>query len=138
MTSPTSPRFLTRTALTAATFALAGTAVAALAAPAASADPLDQNLYPRSGQVYIDPVSTQVLTALPVSAAAGLAGDAMVAGAGPSTTVAVLSTVEHVVDGPVRQAARTPGAGVDVHWMIGPNGTVFNTTEIRQSGGLGS
>lgn len=138
MTSPTPHTFLTRVTLTAATVALAGTAVAALAAPAASADPLDRNLYPRSGQVYIDPVSTQVLTALPVSAVAGFAGDAMVAGSGPSTTVAVLSTVEHVVDGPVRRAARTPGAGVDVHWMIGPDGTVLNTTEIRQAGAPGS
>ena len=92
-------RTLTRTALTASTLALAGAAVAALGAPAASAAPAstpDQYLYPRSGHVYVDPTMARVLSAVPVGATAGSAGDALVTTSGPSTTVAVLSTVQHL------------------------------------------
>jgi hypothetical protein len=72
----------------------------------------------------------QALSAVPVGATAGSAGDALVTTSGPSTTVAVLSTVQHVIDGPVRQAAGID-AGVDVSWQTGPGGMVFNQTEIR-------
>ena len=121
-------RTLTRTALTASTLALA----AGVAAPAASADTPDRAIYPQSGHVWVDPVSPQVLSALPVAGAAGAAKDGLLTVAGPSTTVAVLSTVQHVVDGPVRQAAGIPGSGVDVNWQISPDGgAVANTTEIR-------
>lgn len=126
-------RTLTRNALTASTLALAGAAVAALGAPAASAAPAstpDQFLYPRSGHVYVDPTIARVLSAVPVGATAGSAGDALVTTSGPSTTVAVLSTVQHVIDGPVRQAAGT-NAGVDVNWQVGPGGTVVNQTAIH-------
>jgi hypothetical protein len=135
-------RTLTRTALTASTLALAGVAVASLAAPAASAAPAaplssaapasipDQFLYPQSGHVYVDPTMAQALSAVPVGATAGSAGDALVTTSGPSMTVAVLSTVQHVIDGPVRQAAGID-AGVDVSWQTGPGGMVFNQTEIR-------
>lgn len=121
-------RTLTRTALTASVLALA----AGVAAPAASAATPDQGLYPQSGHVWVDPVSAQVLSALPVAGATGSAKDGLVTLSGPSTTAAVLSTVQNVIDGPVRQAAGMPGAGVDVSWQIAPDGgAVFNTTEIR-------
>ena len=138
-------RTLTRTALTASTLALAGVAVASVAAPAASAAPAvpagsaapaapastpDQFLYPQSGHVYVDPTMARALSAVPVGATTGSAGDALVTTSGPSTTVAVLSTAQHVIDGPVRQAADI-NAGVDVNWQMGPGGTVFNQTEVR-------
>lgn len=126
-------RTLTRTALTTSTLALAGVAAAALGAPAASAAPTstpDQFLYPRSGHVYVDPTMARVLSAVPVGATAGSAGDALVTTSGPSTTVAVLSTVRHVIDGPVRQAAGI-NAGVDVNWQVGPGGMVVNQTAIH-------
>jgi len=72
----------------------------------------------------------RVLSAVPVGATAGSAGDALVTTSGPSTTVALLSTVQHVIDGPVRQAAETD-AGVDVNWQVGPGGMVVNQTAIH-------
>lgn len=141
-------RTLTRTAITASTLALAGVAVASVAAPAASAAPTvpagsaapaapadpastpDQFLCPQSGHVYVDPMMARALTAVPAGTTAGSAGDALVTTSGPSTTVAVLSTAQYVIDGPVRQAAGI-NAGVDVSWQMGPGGTVFNQTEIR-------
>lgn len=123
-------RTLTRSSFTGASLLVAGGVASALLAPSASATP-DQFLYPQSGHVYIDPTMARVLSAVPVGATAGSAGDALVATSGPSTTVAVLSTIGHVIDGPVRQAAGMPGAGVDVTWTMGPGGMVFNTTEIR-------
>jgi hypothetical protein len=125
-------RPLTRTALIAPMLALAGGLAVTLAAPAASADTPDRALYPQSGNVWVAPEATQPLTVLPVAGAAGAAKDGLVALSGPSTTAAVLSTVQHVIDGPVRQAAGLPGSGVDVHWTISPDGgAVANTTEIR-------
>ncbi len=128
MTSLNRP--LTRIALTACTLALAG-AVGAAVAPAASASTPDQQFYPPSGQVHVDPMTAQAATTVPVADAAGAAKDGLVTVSGPSTTVAMLSTVQNVVDGPVRQAAGIPGAGVDVNWQVLPNGGVVNTTEVQ-------
>ncbi|HIW90408.1 MAG TPA: hypothetical protein H9870_01905 [Candidatus Corynebacterium avicola] len=124
-------RSLSRIALRAATLAVGGAAVAAMAAPAASASTPDQYLYPQSGKVYIDPVTAQALTAAPVAGSTGAVKGGIHTVSGPSTTVAMLSTAENVIDGPVRQAAGTPGAGVDVTWQVLPNGGVVNTTELR-------
>ena len=129
-------RTLTRTVLTvltASTLALAGTVVAALTAPVAGAAPAstpDQWIYPANGHVWIDPVSARALSAVPVAEAAAGSKEGLVTLSGPSTTVAVLSTVQHVIDGPVRQAAGLD-AGVDVNWWITPDGGVLNTTEVR-------
>lgn len=124
-------RTMSGTFLTASSLILAGAVSSTLFAPSAAADTPDQFLYPQTGHVYIDPTMVRVLSAVSVDVAAGSAGDALVTLSGPSTTVAVLSTVEHVINGPVRQAAGMPGAGVDVNWTVGPGGVVFNTTEIR-------
>jgi len=76
-------------------------------------------------------VAVSLVAATPAGDASGSIKDAVLAGSGPSTTVAALSTISHVIDGPVREAASHPGAGVDVQWLITPDGNVLNTTVIH-------
>ncbi|MGN0097207.1 MAG: hypothetical protein ACI38U_14230 [Corynebacterium sp.] len=103
-----------------------------LAAPAANAATIDQGLYPQTGQVYIDPVSAKVLAATPAGDIAGVAGDLVLSTAGPSTTVAVLGTIERVLNKNVREAAAYPNGSVFIRWEIRPDGGVKTAYTVHK------
>jgi hypothetical protein len=115
--------------LTLAAAAVAGATVlglAAPAAPAAHAASADARLYPQSGRIYIDPVTVRVLAATPSGDLAGAGADLVLSTSGPSTTVAVLNSVEHLLKNDVQRAARIPGISVEYQWQITDGGTVVN------------
>jgi hypothetical protein len=115
--------------LAAATVAAATTI--GLAAPAANAATIDQGLYPQSGQIYIDPVTTKILAASPAGDLAGAGADLVLSTAGPATTVAVLNSAQRLINRDVRDAAKYPRGSVVYTWRISDQGSVLSQSRVR-------
>jgi hypothetical protein len=111
---------------------IAAAATAGFATPTANAATIDQGLYPQTGEIYIDPFAAKVLSSTPAGDLAGAGQDLVLSTAGPSTTVAVLGTIETRLNEDVRDAARYPNGSVRVQWKILDNGAVLSTAIINR------
>lgn len=109
--------------------AVATAATVGLAAPAANAASFDQHLYPQTGQIFIDPVTVQVLNATPAGDIARVGAQQVNSTVGPSTTVLVLHAVEGLINRDVAYAASKPGTSVEYHWEI-DDGSVRTFTRV--------
>jgi hypothetical protein len=118
--------------LAAATVAAATTI--GVAAPAANAATTDQGLYPRTGQIYIDPVTTKVLAATPSGEVAHTAARLVHSTGQMTTTVLVLSSAKYRIDHDIAEAARYPHGSVSIHWEIRDGGETVRHTAIVNKG----
>lgn len=118
--------------LAAATVAVAATI--GLAAPAANAATIDQGLYPQTGQIYIDPVTTKILAATPSGEVAHTAARLVHSTGQSTTTVLVLTTAKYRIDHDIAEAARYPQGSVSIRWEIRDGGETIRHKAVVNRG----